>query len=82
MLIFSINLSAQTLRKQNQMLKDSIEVKNKTIETQKVTIDSLALVGKSLISDLNELKLDNDSLETVIDNKIEETQTYYLKTIP
>lgn len=72
MLIFSINLSAQTLRKQNQMLKDSIEVKNKTIETQKVTIDSLALVGKSLISDLNELKQDNDSLETVIDNKIEE----------
>lgn len=72
MLIFSTSLSAQTLRKQNQMLKDSIEIKNKTIETQKVTIDSLALVGKSLISDLKELKQDNDSLETVIDNKIEE----------
>lgn len=72
MLIFSINLSAQALKKQNQKLKDSIEVKNKTIETQKVTIDSLTLAGKSLLSDLNELKLDNDSLETVIDNKIEE----------
>lgn len=72
MLIFSINLSAQALKKQNQKLKDSIEVKNKTIETQKVTIDSLALVEKTLISDLKELKQDNDSLETVIDNKIEE----------
>lgn len=69
LLIFSVNLSAQTLKKQNQMLKDSITVINKTIETQKSAIDSLKLVGKTLVSDLKKVMIDKDSLEAVIDNK-------------